>query len=508
MRNVAYTLHRMKDPSLFPNDPLADMSEKLAPAGWKALFRFSGVFFDALLFSKLLSHLLYALSVWMVFLIGKNIRGLLAGAVSTLLFLHDPFFLNRMSGGLPRAFYIPLVLFMIYFTVRSWVPGLSLTVLLCGLLYPVSLLFAGAFLAVQIFIFRMWPRGKAAILIVFFLVSAFLLFNFDESPGDLVTFKEAERMEEFAEEGRVPVLPMKNPVKESLGYFFSPFFAASWSRSYEIGYGQEKTDPVGMISAFLLFFAGIWGLARQKGSEKAFLFALIVSSLILYLLARIFFFRLYYPYRYLYPLSLSSVFIVGAGFAGLAGKMKEKGLLLGTILLVFFFTFTDVRIVPYNGFLHFTGQWRSLFMELRNTVSDAVFAGNVYVLDNVPVFSKRSVFISDEMIIPFFKDSYPERKERLIENAKIVYSRSREECLEICQRCGIDYIIIYKPDFTREHALQGRFYVSRPLKNSVISIVEDRTDFYLSRVSKDVIFFETKSFSVIDVAKLRKIEEK
>ena len=409
-----------------------------------------------------------------------------------------------MAGGLPRAFYLPVVLLLLYSAVKHSASGICISMILSALFYPLSFLFNCIFVGLYFFWAKFLQRKKIAVIILIGFITAVSLAAFEKKPGKLIPLEEAKKMEEFYKEGRIPVLPMKNPFKEISGYFFSPLFNVSWSKNYEIGYQEKNTNIYGIAtSLFLFLFCVICGMRTLK-ERKYFFVPLFFSSVVLYLLARIFFFKMYYPYRYLYPLPFVCVFIVGAGYSHFLKKFSHKRILFSIILLLGFILLTGTRIVPYNGFMHFTGEWKKLFIALENTPENSIIAGNIYILDNIPLFSKRSVFISDEMSIPFFTDTYKDRKKRLIENAKLMYSPTKKKFLELCKKNNIDYVLVYKPDLVRSYATKGIFYPYKPLKDIAIKAAENAKQYYLANISEYTVFFESKSFFVVDVKKIER----
>ena len=78
---------------------------------------------------------------------------------------------------------------------------------------------------------------------------------------------------------------------------------------------------------------------------------------------------------------------------------------------------------------------------------DSVIAAPIKLADNIPVFSKKSVFVSYEAEIPFHKTYYKEMKSRINTWTKLYYSGNLLYLKRFLQKNKIDYIVIDKNDF-------------------------------------------------------------
>ena len=200
VRNVSYYFHRLNDPELFQDDLLADIGIKLGSPGWKALCYIANLFVDPFLFSKIFTHFLFLFTVFMIVLVGHKMKSLTAGVISALIFVHDPFQLNRMAGALPRAFFIPMLLVFIYFSLRRSKTGISLAIFLGGMFYPILLFFEGIFSGFS-FLHSDRKRDKTLIfavsLLSVVLTAGILALTNTGGFTNMVTYKEAVLMPDF-----------------------------------------------------------------------------------------------------------------------------------------------------------------------------------------------------------------------------------------------------------------------------------------------------------------------
>jgi len=145
-----YWLHRFVNPSLFETDPLLGYQFAEINLGFtKLLFNKVSLLYGMLYailspllspfaFSKLLLFPLLLIANYFLFRIGQHITSPFAASLLSILFaliVAVPHSSISLANGLPRAFTLPLLLAMLYFSLSENQLGLAV-VLILGLFYP------------------------------------------------------------------------------------------------------------------------------------------------------------------------------------------------------------------------------------------------------------------------------------------------------------------------------------------------------------------------------------
>ena len=115
-RQHVFWMMRYVDPSLFPNDLIADYFQSVAPVGYKSLYRGAVTLgFDPLVFNKMLPPIISIVAVCYCFLLSKELFPIPFGCFASSLLLNQILWMNDdLSSGTPRAFVYPLLLAFLY----------------------------------------------------------------------------------------------------------------------------------------------------------------------------------------------------------------------------------------------------------------------------------------------------------------------------------------------------------------------------------------------------------
>ena len=104
---------------------------------------------------------------------------------------------------------------------------------------------------------------------------------------------------------------------------------------------------------------------------------------------------------------------------------------------------------------------------------DVLIAGDPQVLSNIPLFSKRKVFFSEEV-------SYVGGT-RVVDFYDAYYSPSREGVISFCDQYYVDYLVVNEGHFDHGYLDQGKFFFS-PYNERIKQIVALRSSFYLPTI--------------------------
>lgn len=458
IRQQLFWMARWLDPTLYPPDLLSDYAAVYVPDGVKTLYFLAakGCGCDPILFSKLLTGVLFVLLAVTMYGIGRTLGDRSLGFACAAMIWLMPFFLKNISGGLSRAFAAPfLALFVL-----AWLKGrggaMALVLILQALCIPyMAVLCAGcACLESGLRLLRHRRLGTfpgrvwhfAALLLAAFLVwrmqHAFLAAGF----GPLVTGQALATGPEYGPAGRLDLYPQPNP-----------FFDLVYWPFESIGLFLECGLAAGILSLAALLPVLIRGARRapwpaiwRKSHPLAFLLA---GSLVLYTVARIVALTLFVPDRYssytinlLYALGLA----ICLRFA-VVSRFEHRKLAGACLLLAAAglgaWRLTDASLYDYrNG--------SALYAAVARLPKDALLAGNPNVLDNVLTFGRRTVLASYELAHPWSLGYWKRYAPRLADQAAAYYAKDPATVLTIARKHGLTHLVVRESDFTPK-ALAG-----------------------------------------------------
>ncbi len=151
------------DPALFRGDYIADYTGRtLVPFGFASLYRAFALLFDPRAVATVLPYLTLLATVAAIAASATRLAGPAAGFAAALLCLSADIFLNRMMGGLPRAFGYPLVALVMLGLIHGRPLWIAAATIGGGALYYVAGLRGGLSLAALLCVVPSSWRGQAA----------------------------------------------------------------------------------------------------------------------------------------------------------------------------------------------------------------------------------------------------------------------------------------------------------------------------------------------------------
>jgi len=490
-----FPFYRIQDPALFQNDIFGQYSLYYNSIGTVILYSFFSMFLDPLLFSKILPFILCGLSAIYFFLIGKKIYSKYCGFQAGVLFIMYSWTISAcFSGGHARAFAFLLLSSFVYYVLEKKYLLWGIILLLQTFIYPPI----GAVSLISIFIL-FFPkviknfRRKTAfnyeikftffLIIINILVLSLLFLRRGCDLGPLVSFKEMIRMPEFFWGGR------------------TPFFINSFKMLRDPAIADRVTGiPVyGFPIWFLLVIsaAGIYLMIKKRIIIHPVLNAVCISSLFLYVLSWALLFKLYYPGRYLkFSLAFYLIFLCAITLTRvMTDRASQRGpqrLFLLFTIIILYFPFLNKDLVSYKNI--------GLYQFIATLPKNAVIAGHPFEMSEIPLFSKRKVFIQFELSTPFYRNYYKQVKQRTNDFFKLYYSASFNEIKELCIEYGIDYVLVKKEHFSRPYIERGNFYIE-PFNYQVRRIIENniKNGFVLTNIPAPCKIYEDKDLIVIKV---------
>lgn len=298
-RQHVFWMQRFLDPSLFPNDLIADYYQSTAPLGYTNFYRlFALIGIDPILLSKLLPIFLGLLATIYGFGFCLQIFPVpAAGFIFTLLLNYGFWSGATLVTATPRAFIIPFFLAFLYYLLRRSVLPCSIAIALQGLFYPPSALLTAGILILRLFHWKQWLPSfsldrknyllcTAGLVIVFLVLLPQVLDSSEFGPT--ISLAEAKALPEFQPGGRTSFF-----LNNAWDFWFNSHRSAlmGWPWKPPILY-------TALLLPILLRYPSHFPLVKQITPGITLLLQALVVSLGLFFTAHAVLFKLYLPSRY------------------------------------------------------------------------------------------------------------------------------------------------------------------------------------------------------------------
>ena len=473
VRQQIFWMQQWLDPELFKGDLLADYARDYVPWGVKGLYWLASWLLDPLIFSKWLPGFLFVFLGWCLFRIGAHLGSRRLAWFTLGVYWLMPFFLDNLAGGLPRAFAAPLLAFfcLCWLQARPW--GLGLALLLQALFIPyIFLAAAGAtLLAWLVGRFRRSPApscltwGHLSIVALGAAMVLGMSHQFNAGGyGPLVSAGDMANRPEFTAAGRFPILPVPSLFWEII----SPWECLALFRELGI--------IGGALGCALILGAAVYGGSQLdwrglKSRLQPFGY-LLLSSLALYFLARVFLLKLFVPDRYLmYTLNLCYCLGLALCLDGaLPVRPWPRGLAPAAVALVAILAGLRLQGVSLYDY----SPYRPLYAALARTPKAALIAGHPNLLDNVPTFAKRRALATFELAHPWSKGYWRQIRPRLEDLFTAYYAADPQVVRDFCRKYQVSFLVVDDRHFTPEFLAGGRFLVpfNQPLEREKKKLTE------------------------------------
>lgn len=453
-RQHVFWTQRYADPTLFPDDLIADYFQAAAPIGYAGLYKgmvILGV--DPIVFSKLLPPLLGLITVGYTFFLCLEIFPVpIAGFLASAMLSQTLWVSDELSSGTPRAFLYPLLVAFLYYLLRRATVPCLLLIGLQVLFYPQAALISLSLVALRLL---HWQRGKfslsrdwqAYLLLAVgacFVLGLVLYRDTLSAFGDIVTRAEAAGMVEFQEGGR--------------NAFFKPGMAY-WLDGYPGRSGmfhRHTTLPVTLLAGVLLPIFSIpvakSRLAWQIRPTVVVLGQVLVVSVGWFFLAHLLLFELHLPSRYTshtirIVLAVASGIVWAIALAALShgSRFSQKGVLLqrspaalrlgiaiwgqifplvltaGFLTIMLFYYPLLIGNFPKVGYEDFADSG-PLYEFLAAQPQDSLVVTLSDEANNIPTFAARSVLVAREYSLAYHTDYYGQLRQRMSDLIEAQYT--------------------------------------------------------------------------------------
>ena len=435
-RQHVFWMARFIDPSLFPNDPIAEYFHSVAPLGYRAVYRVAyWVGINPFLFNKLLPLLLglagtyYGFRLCMVLFPHESTAFLSTVLLNLSLWIKDD-----LASGTPRAFVYALFIPFCYYLLRRSMVQTLVLVVLQGLIYPQVLLISFCTLFLRLFSWEnrrlrfCTDRDDLKIAAASLLTALLVLLPFSlglSHFGPVVKGSQAKLMSEFGQSGRAE--------------FFLPDTVRFYARAARSGYLPKEwfRFPKSLLLLLLLVFPVCLGmkkrlpLLKDMHRDAILLLQMLVAASFLFVAAHVLLFKLHLPSRY--PnyclrliMSIGGAISISALIDALCrstrpGAPRSRSRQVALVLLLLFPEGLVLSAMVRDTFPkvnYIVGRQADLYDYLKTQPKNVCIASLAEEASNIPSFAQRTILVGTEYAIPYHLGYYlpfREKTRRLIE---------------------------------------------------------------------------------------------
>lgn len=437
---------------------------------------------DGVTLSKVIAVVFYGLAAVYTCVLGWSMFGRRGGILCAVFFTFFPDNFEYFAGGFSKLWAIPLLFSLIYILEKEKWSYLLFLLPFAALAYPVITVLIGLTVLVFLLLLAANDRVQARRLFLFLaggsaVALGILLFKYGTPPpeiGRMVPGEVLRRMPEMKKGGLaidnfLPVMPVYRAI-------------------------MRHIDP--FIYLTTIIFLVVLGFRRVAWRRSWT--ALLIASIIGYVLADYFILRLYFPNRYTrYSMAVLLVLWNASNWDLFLRKIKSswlQGLVIVFVLVVAGVYYAD-NFKQGKDTQNYS-RYYNLCRYIQTLPPKTLFAGPPRVIDNIPIMGKRSILCVYKMAHPWFDNYYREVKKRTIDTYRALYAEDVAEINRLYELYGVDYLVIEKRLYSGKYRRRKRIYVE-PFNTMIKKMIRGRENFLLEEPPEDSILYEDKRFILI-----------
>ncbi|MCA1732090.1 MAG: hypothetical protein LC732_00625 [Acidobacteria bacterium] len=513
-RTILFPFHAYGSEGSLGDDPIADEMLSAVPWGVRLLYLMFVPIFDVYVASKLVQVVAFGVLVWAAVVLARSRRSGVAAAVLLLFFfLHTQFAVDRIAGGLPRAFGFPcFALWLAGVLGRNRIARFSAPVLL-ALSYPSvmnMILAAEGFLAVRGIFHVSWGvvgrRLKRYTMLVGVCLLCVLPAAIGSSErGPIHTLAQAEQEPAFGQRGRLEILPFAHPVKSVIEAFLDPARPQGLRPGGVSSWVEKETEMVAMLVITVFLLLPLLRLGPAPTVAGVF----FAGALIIYALSRTFAFALYSPERYYsYGMRMACLALLVSSTAHLFYWLRPRSREIARNLFAFCLV-GSLWLVLGSGFAQNTGMTinqatdQSLYAFIRTTPKDSRFAAHLLDGDGIPFWGARAHTGSFETLQPWFTESWKRQKKRTLDTLAALYATDEESVLRFTEEYDVTHLLINRSRMGRSAGSTSGSFEPFTSETKKLLVGKSPNQFVLNNPPKESVVFESGRFQVVSVEKLK-----
>ena len=469
-RQHVFWMQRFLDPTLFPNDLIADYFQSVAPVGYKKVYQLAALLgINPLVFNKILPLILGIITTVFGFYFCLEILPISFASFASMVLLNQSLWMtDDLSSGTPRAFVYPLLLGFLYMLARKSLFGCIFFIVLQGLFYPQTVFISMGTLTLHCLVLNLrsfkisLDLTKLKLFALCFIATFFVLLPYalkTSSYAPVITAEVAKKLPEFQPGGRAR--------------FFVDDFWTYWISGDRSGLSYKTIlSPATLIAAFLMpFFAlfpNIFTLVKSFRRQWVIIIQLILASLGMFCFAHLALFRLHLPGRYTqYSFTIILAILTGISLITLVDLLLR--LAIGKTLwqkivslLVVFVIISGLTGYPVFMESFLSGNYiKSNLDELYNFISqqskDIVIASTSLEAGNIASFTGRSVLVSVEHTIPYHQGYYQKIRQRYQDIISAQYSPNKSDLQKVIDKYNISFWLLDDKTFSEKYIAKSGF---------------------------------------------------
>lgn len=522
---VAY-LYSFQDTELFKNDYIKSIVGLFNCIGFNFIYYVGLLFIDDLiLLSKLIILPLSFISSLYLFKIGKEIKDDFCGFIISTLFIFTH--IKLLSAGTQNSFLFPLLIIFLYYFIKKHYFKMMLTIAIMTIIYAPSALIA--YVAYFLSFFKVLNKriflncSKKAI--VYFILTGLISFSI-YLPTMLITEKEKFLLNQYIPKKEV-FANLINPINYHSNAKYlelnlngrRSLFSGNSIESFLVDILSNNNPRISLTlikgkvyhREFLLLFAFCMLIVLRKKINKMPLEVniLLLSGLIMYILSFCLMLLLFYPGRYFAaPWSLYLITFISVNFESFVNQinsslcknlnLKESSHLINkfNLFLIFYLLLflVDFKILsPDYSMKKVKKNHTPVFNFIEKLPKDVLIAAPIKEADYIPLLSKKSVYISFEVL-----DLTQELRRRAYAFYDAYFATDQNDLKDFCRNENIDYILVNKESFIEKSHIE----LVSPYKEYIIDKIRKNNNkkgaFVLEKIDDNKKIYDSNYFYILD----------
>ena len=514
-RTAVFPFHRYAGDPALQDDPIAKEMLSFVPPGIWLLYRILVPLTDVFVAPKIVQGIAYLVVLIAGWVLWRSRRtGLAAGALLVFFICHDWYAIERIAGGLGRAFGFPCFALWLSGVLAHNRRARLAAPALAALTYPsvMALLFAAEGLyALRGMLGVPRPVLLRRLLRYFKLVGLCVLLVLPsmlggEERGPVHSLEQARLEPAFGRAGRLWILPFAEPTKVFLPTYIDQLMPRGESPLPELQRVYEANAEVWATTFIaLLILAGLLRLSPRPTPAVAF----TCGAVILYLLSCVLAFQLYSPERYYsFGMRMAAIaLLVGVParlFCTLARKPRaivNNFIAAGLMLLVWLCTGHGQK-APSGMFIS-ADRDRSLHEFVQTLPKDARIASHPLDGDGIPYFGARATMGTFETLQPWFVDSWRRQKQRTEATLRALYATDRKAVLNYAAQHDVTHLLLNRQRYRSNFVSRSSSF--QPFTAYARALLGQRRlkDLVLADAPESAVVFQDNQWQLVSVAELK-----
>jgi hypothetical protein len=529
-RQQVAAMFRLEVATLFPNDYIVDYYLDTLPVGYRTLYTIAAMWLSVDTFSTILPYPLLLLTAVAMGICARKLGGNSVAFVTVVLVLGSAVYLDRMTGGLPRAFGFPILALAMLALVYGRILWLGGTLVAAILFYPVVAVPIGILLALILFVSpnhivaigSNWLlRGRLLFLLGALLMAILLAIPTlvaSSKYGPIITPELTAKFPEADRGGRFAALHLQHDVwrlkKEITVYFGKGLWSPDQSAIPSIRSTlQQKSGGIyfsnwqSFIETMLLLLTIAISIRKfYKHDTGGILIFYLVAAVSAYILSALAFPLLFPPQRHVaYPLPLFAAISVPLSlnyllryFAALLKCRSESSMPLGILLVLLCCIFAGTG--SSNVGLTVRVKQSTLLQQISNLPSNVTVAGwPDGIVQNVPYVTRRKILLSQEVHQAIHSGYTLQLRRRMEAMINAYLSTSVESIIILRDEFGVSHLIVDK-----RHLNYRKLGYFKPFKQSIDTRLKEikEQELFIPKLYRSASIWQNKKYALLDLSKL------